>query len=148
MSDNEFVRAFESAPHLSIILIEDICTIFKGRENLLAANCLTKQLLSFDTLLNVLSGVKQKTSAFIIITSNHPETLHDSLTRSGRLNAHIEFKKTTEEARRFIAGNILQEWPELFEKTVSDGADDTASDFEVRCLRVAEEKIYSGVDFS
>jgi hypothetical protein len=131
MSDNEFVRAFESAPHLSIILIEDICTIFEGRTNLLAANCLTKQLLSFDTLINVLSGVKQKTSAFIIVTSNHPEKLHESLTRSGRLNAHIEFKKTTEEARRFIAGNILQEWPELLEKTVCDGVEDTASEFEV-----------------
>ncbi len=142
MDDNEFVSKFEAAPYSAIVLIDDCDVIFHGRENILAGKCLNKQLLSFDTLINTLSGVKQKNGVFVVMATNHPELLDEALTRPGRLDERIELGELDEAGRRFIAENILCDWPELMESTVAESAGQTASDFENHCVKIAIAKKY------
>jgi hypothetical protein len=142
MSDKEFTTFFENAPHSSIVLLDDIDVIFHGRENVLAGKSLSKQLLSFDTLINTLSGVKQKNGVFVVMSANNPQLLDPALTRSGRLDVKIELKSLCDEGRRFIATNILCDWPDLIEEAVQTGTGMTASDFENQCIQTAINKFY------
>jgi hypothetical protein len=50
---------------------------------------------SLNTLLNILDGLNEASDRVIIMTSNHPEKLDKALTRSGRIDINMEFKKAS-----------------------------------------------------
>jgi ATPase family associated with various cellular activities (AAA) len=50
---------------------------------------------SLNTLLNILDGLNEAADRVIIMTSNHPEKLDKALTRSGRIDINMEFKKAS-----------------------------------------------------
>jgi len=138
MSNSEFLKAFErESGDGHIILMEDIDGIFFKRTNLLAAGTHTKQLLSFDVFINAIGGVKSASGAFVVLTTNHPEKLDEALTRSGRLDAKIEVGPLCEEGRRFIAENILRDWPLEIDKSVRECDNMVAADFENHCIELA-----------
>jgi hypothetical protein len=138
MSNTEFLKAFDcSSDEGQIILIEDIDAIFEGRTNVLAAGTHTKQLLSFDTFINAIGGIKAANGSFIIVTSNHPEKLDGALKRAGRLDAKIEIGPLCEDGRKFIAANILRDWQDLIDKAVEEGECMVAAEFENYCIELA-----------
>lgn len=138
MSNSEFTKAFEvENSDGQIILLEDLDATFKMRTNVLAESTHTKQLLSFDTLINIIGGIKAANGSFVIITTNHIENLDPALTRAGRIDAKIEIGPLCEDGRRFVAQNILRDWPNLVDKSVKECENMVAAEFENYCIELA-----------
>ena len=144
MTSFDFESSFKTYSNLGlngmgcIVLIEDIDVVFHGRTNILQGNLQTK-LLSFDTLINTISGVKENSGVFIIVTTNHPEKLDPALVRPGRLDAHINVSSLSREGYQFIAEKTLQGYDNEIVVAVEEGAtkEMTVSEFENYCIEVA-----------
>lgn len=132
-----------------IALIEDIDAVFKGRENIVRV-AQTRDALTFDCLLNCISGVGQNDGVFLIVTTNHVEHLdpalgvphEDTSSRPGRLDRAIFLGDMGEAERRALASNILSDWPELITETVGAGDGETAAQFQYRCAQLALTKFW------
>ena len=143
MSDKEFENAYSTGGEkCTIILLEDIDVTFRQRTNVLAEKSKTKNLLSFDTLINTISGVKQNNGVFLAITTNLIESCDPALIRSGRCDVKIEVGPIDKDGREFIAKNILRDWPELIDKVVEEGEGMTVADFENKCVELGRDKKY------
>lgn len=144
MTDNEFRRAYSDLPGSHcLILIEDIDAVFDQRVNVLAGKSLSKNLLSFDTLINVIGGVNPHGGVFLVVTANHPERLDPALVRPGRLDVHIEVGPLDEQGKRTIASNILRDERQALEELVAAHPRPTAAAFENACICRALEIFYS-----
>jgi hypothetical protein len=128
-----------------IALIEDIDTVFEGRNNITKGGQMHKPL-SFDTLLNTIDGISSSDGVFTIITTNRPELLDPALgrltesgnaTRPGRIDKIIELTTLDEECRNKIAQRILCDYPEHINKIVTGGDGDTGAQFQDRCSKLA-----------
>lgn len=138
MSNSEFIKAFEFENSSGqIVLLEDLDATFNMRTNILAKSTHTKQLLSFDTLINTIGGIKAANGSFVIITTNHIENLDPALTRAGRIDAKIEIGPLCEDGRKFIAQNILRDWPNLVDKAIKECDNMVAAEFENYCIELA-----------
>ena len=138
MSNSEFIKAFEFENSSGqIVLLEDLDATFNMRTNILAKSTHTKQLLSFDTLINTIGGIKAANGSFVIITTNHIENLDPALTRAGRIDAKIEIGPLCEDGRKFVAQNILRDWPNLVDKAIKECDNMVAAEFENYCIELA-----------
>ncbi len=81
----------------SILLIEDIDTVFDGRKPVLENTKLT-----FSGLLNALDGVATKDGLTTIITTNHIEKLDPALLRNGRMDLKVMFNHATRNQARSL----------------------------------------------
>jgi hypothetical protein len=109
-SNTELMQAIKSVNGLSILLIEDVDSVFKGRE-LISKN--TETNLTFDGLLNALDGVNQF-NGLIFITTNHIENLDPALIRPGRVDRQINIKLPDYSQRLQIISKILDEEQEQY----------------------------------
>lgn len=151
MSNAEFNRewgyALESVP--CIILIEDIDATFRGRDNRLGE---AGGGLSFDCVLNCISGIQKADGVFLIITTNNIEDLDEALgkprtdkdvngthisTRPGRIDRALELRILDEDCRKKIACRILSDCTEFIDQAVKDGEGDTGAQFQERCAQIA-----------
>lgn len=144
MSEQEFSDIYFKAENPCVFLIEDIDVVFNFRENVLAKNNRVKSLITFDSFINVLGGAKQRDGIYVIVTTNKIETMDPSLLRAGRLDLKIEVGDLDEGGRRFVASNILKDWPELIEKMVIENQNITVAEFENKCIELAIDKFYNG----
>lgn len=104
----------------SIILLEDIDGVFKGRKNI--NNKMRANNLTFDCLLNCIDGIDRADGIFVIITTNHPETLDPAIakvdehtiipSRPGRIDRVLVFDVLDREGRIKIAKRIFAGYPE------------------------------------
>lgn len=118
-----------------ILLLEDIDAIFDQRV------CVAKDCdLTFDCLLNHLSGVADSEGIMTIVTTNAPEKIDPALRRSGRIDHVVDFGPLTIEQRQDLAARILPEWPEDAARAVLDGAGQVGADFQRRCIDIAQAK--------
>jgi SpoVK/Ycf46/Vps4 family AAA+-type ATPase len=111
MSNDDFLKSWDETLSRTpcIALIEDIDGVFNGREHV--AKSTVNQQVSFDCLLNCISGVKRADGVFLIITTNNPEKLDLALagpdggmpSRPGRIDRVLALKSLDEIARRDIA---------------------------------------------
>jgi len=81
ITDNVLASLFLSAPPRSLILIEDIDTVFLDRTKLN-----TNQGVSFSGFINALDGVGSAEGKVVFITTNHEAKLDPALLRSGRID--------------------------------------------------------------
>lgn len=144
--NNSFTNAWSeisgSAP--CIALVEDIDTMFRGRENIAATNK-TRDSLTFDCLLNCISGVGNSEGVFLIVTTNHPETLDPALgvmkagqsSRPGRIDRVIELGFMLRPERLLLASHILSDFPLEIAETVKDGDGMTPAQFQDHCAQLA-----------
>lgn len=146
MSDKEFTNNFHCHQVYGIILIEDIDVVFRERENVLTQFSLTKNLLSFDTFINTISSPKHNNGVYLVVTTNHPETLDPALTRKGRLDLKLEIKDLDEVGRRHICSNILRDWPEEMEKFIKETGPVPASEFEGLAIERAMDLFYQKME--
>lgn len=138
MSNSEFVQAFNvENSDGQIVLLEDLDATFNMRTNVLAESTHTKQLLSFDTLINTIGGIKAANGSFVIITTNHIGNLDPALTRAGRIDTKIEIGPLCEDGRKFIAQNILRDWKLLMDKAVKQCDNMVTAEFENYCIELA-----------
>ena len=145
MSDEEFQKNYNrGSDKCAIILLEDIDRVFDNDSNKLAENSKTKNLLSFDTLLNTIGGIKRNDGIFLIITVNDFSKCSPALVRPGRCDVKLEVGPLDREGREFIARNVLRDCPDLIEQMVREGDGDVAATFENKCIEKSLEMLYKG----
>lgn len=153
----EWQKMLKNTP--CIALFEDIDSVFDRRTNL---NKNTFQsVLSFDTFLNCLDGVDKNEGIFTIITTNNLDKLDSALgiprtdinvngteisTRPGRIDRAIELKKPDGDCRMKIVSRILRDNPDLWVSYVDLGKDDTAAQFNERCVQKALELYWNKIE--
>lgn len=150
-SNEEFVREWDRLMNETpcMAILEDMDAVFKKRENRLGEE---GGGLTFDCLLNCISGVAVADGVFLIITTNKIEDIDEALgipdirgtsTRPGRIDRAIELQAMDKACRRRIAERILIDCPEHIEELVSDGEGDTGAQFQDRCAQVALENYWA-----
>lgn len=83
INDDQLNLLLNTSEPNSIILLEDIDGIFKGRESVQEARENRSQV-TFSGLLNALDGVRSQEGRILIMTTNHREHLDPALMRPGR----------------------------------------------------------------
>ena len=157
MTNNDLVASWDSmmANTPCIPLIEDIDAIFHGREYV-GSSSPNVPHLTFDCLLNCISGVKQADGVFTIITTNHIDKLDAALgipdengksSRPGRIDRAIRLGNMKEPQRRSLANHILSDFPDLIEETISAGEGETAAQFQSRCGQLALDRFWKDGKF-
>jgi hypothetical protein len=139
MSNEEFESTVENAQHGSVFLIEDIDAVFDGRKNTLDQGNMAKQLMTFDCLINTISGAKDKSGYFWVVTTNNIEKLDFALLRAGRLDKKIEVLMIDDDGKQYIASNILKDWPNEIEKIIGETGEISVAEFENKCIERAQE---------
>lgn len=157
MTNNDFIKYWDELMSNTpcIALIEDIDAIFDGRKFVGNRNKMGSNI-TFDCLLNCISGVKQADGVFLAITTNHIEKIDPAIgipdkdgksSRPGRIDKAIHLGNMAQEQRITLAKHILSDYPELVESTVSDGEGETAAQFQNRCATIALEKFWQDPKF-
>jgi hypothetical protein len=117
-----------------IILLEDIDAIFVGRENQVKHD---GPKLSFETLLNMLSGV-DPLLGMVIMTTNHIEKLDPALLRPGRVDRKVEVPYLSKEGRTSLANRIMNGLPQAeIDAMVESSKDQPAANWENECIQAA-----------
>jgi hypothetical protein len=133
-----------------IALIEDIDNVYHGREYV-GAKTMGRPNVSFDCLLNCISGVKQADGVFLMITTNHVDKLDPAIgvpddtgrsTRPGRIDKVLKLGLMAKEQRTQLAKHILSDFPEMVDATVLEGEGETAAQFQARCAGIALAKFW------
>lgn len=148
MSDQEFMNEWRGMTTPCVALFEDFDNTFHGREP-----ATEHRSLSFDTVLNMISGVNTTSGVLLIVTTNHIEHIDPALgtlgpdgksTRPGRIDriVHIAHMEAPERLR--MAQDILRDWPDLIERAVDPTRykeNPTPTQFQEDCLQLAYEKM-------
>jgi len=156
LSNSEMVREWsimlDNVP--CMVLIEDIDGTFNKRANLAANGGLLSGALTFDCLLNCLDGVEKSDGLLTIITTNKIEMVDTALgvpvdekgeldlkssksSRPGRVDKVVYFENLDNNGLRKIAERIVGKDPPVIDQLLKDGANDTATQFQQRCIEKA-----------
>lgn len=92
MSDEKLSALLLSVPERSVVLLEDVDCVVKGRE---MKN--EEAGVTFAGFLNALDGVASRTGVLTFMTTNNVELLDPALVRHGRVDFRMTFRKATEE---------------------------------------------------
>lgn len=133
-----------------IIALEDFDAVFNGRENIACKN-LPHVGLTFDCLLNTISGIGNSDGILLMVTSNRPETFDPALfdpkaekaSRPGRIDRAIYLGVMERTEREAVANFILKDFPDLIDKTIELGEGETAAQFQNRCAQLAMDKFWT-----
>lgn len=85
LDDDRVNALLSSVPPRSLILIEDIDSFFRQRDQ--AARTMK---LSFSGFINALDGVASHEGSVIFMTTNHPELIDEAVVRGGRVDFRME----------------------------------------------------------
>jgi len=144
-NDRDFVTKWGEMETPCVVALEDFDTVFHGRE------CVTvHKSLSFECVLNQISGISSKSGILLMVTTNHIEHVDPALgrldeqgrpTRPGRIDHILHMGNTTEKQRRDIANYTLNDTaPDMIEELVAANVDTTAAQFQAACIHVALER--------
>lgn len=146
LSDQEFLKYWSSMSTPCIALLEDFDTVFDGRDPITEHKSLT-----FDCVLNAISGVRSVQGVFLIVTTNHVEKIDPALgvvngtdglsTRPGRIDRTIYLGVTSEDVRWRMVRHTLPEWPESHSHLVNKGEGMTAVQFQETCIQFAFDRL-------
>ena len=149
LSNEEFRRAWSRLLRRTpcMAVMEDIDTVFHGRQNVTKGNTY-KQPLTFDCVLNCMDGIERTDGLFVIITTNDITkvdpaiaTAGDDLvsSRPGRIDRTIRTEMPDWKALDKLCRRILDEHPAEWERIVAKGleAKDSHAKFQERCARLA-----------
>lgn len=142
LSDQEFMHYWKNMCTPCVVLFEDFDTIFHGRDAQTEHKSLT-----FDCILNQISGVSSMDGVFLIITTNRLEMIDPAMgvstngdglsSRPGRIDRVIYLGATDTAIREKIVNHILPDWPEVHDQLVLSGADYTPVQFQELCVQYA-----------
>ena len=127
LTDREFMLNWSEMELPGIVLFEDIDTVFDGRKPVSERNV----QLTFDTVLNAISGVNSRDGVFLIVTTNHPDKIDPALgavryadmssstsssSRPGRIDTTIQLGYMDDEGKELMAERIVGDWPDVKER--------------------------------
>lgn len=143
LSDKEFIEEWEDMQTPCIALFEDFDNVFNKREPQKGVK------LSFDCVLNQISGVGARDGVLLIITTNRLDHIDEAIgvkstygnisTRPGRIDIVSEFGKMKSDQRWKMVQNILSDWPQVHEHLVTIGDNMTPVQFQELCVQKAFE---------
>ncbi len=146
LTDKEFIHEWECLPTPCVVALEDIDTVFHGRESITP-----HKSLSFECVLNQISGLSSLGGVLLIVTTNNLDKIDPALgqldsngrpTRPGRIDHILHMGKTTEDQRRNIARQVLDRWAEdSIEVLVQEGSNTTAAQFQASCVALALSRL-------
>jgi SpoVK/Ycf46/Vps4 family AAA+-type ATPase len=120
--------------------------VFHGREPF------GKTTLSFDTVLNQISGMSSANGIFLVVTTNDVTKIDPAMgvsfdddgvsTRPGRIDTVIEVGNLDDRGRLAMAKRILRDWPDLIAKLVIKHEDVTPAQFQEICLQAALQRMH------
>jgi hypothetical protein len=145
MTDQQLIAFWDEARRSSpcIVVMEDIDTVFKGRD---PANANIK--LSFECLLNCISGVEPAEGVYLFVTTNRLDYLDDALgvpnkkgisTRPGRLDTCFEMGEISLVEKQQIATHFLAGHPSVATTLIEESNGCTAAQFSDMCSQKALE---------
>lgn len=145
VDDEKLLRQLACAPHGTLILLEDIDSLFPDREKEIEkfrdlsgiddmTNNSKKSQVTFSGLLNALDGVASQQGRIVIYTSNYPERLDAALMRPGRIDVKFKFDYATKFQMRLL---FLKFYPNEFTL-----ADSFSEDIESEKITMAELQKY------
>lgn len=149
LSDQEFMEEWKSISFPAVVVFEDFDNVFNGR-----VNVKENSTLSFDCVLNQISGISTNDGLFLIVTTNHPEKLDPAMgaatvggegdeealsSRPGRIDVALHLGYITPEGKRKMAERTLNGWPESVERMANNTRTLTAAQFEELCVREAQK---------
>lgn len=88
LDDDRVNALLSSVPPRSLILIEDIDSFFRQRDQ--ASHAMK---LSFSGFINALDGVASHEGSVIFMTTNHPELIDEAVIRGGRVDFRMELSR-------------------------------------------------------
>lgn len=136
----EYSNAISNAP--CMILMEDIDTVFNRRENITKI----ENGLSFDCLLNCISGIEDSDGILLGITTNDITKVDDAIgkidengisSRPGRIDAVVELGVLDHESKLSLAKKIMGENKETIEHLIQNSKDMTIAQFSYFCSKIA-----------
>lgn len=148
LSDQEFMEKWRTMHSPCFVLFEDFDNVFNKRVNLTEHKSLT-----FDCVLNQISGIDSMNGIFLIVTTNHIDKIDEAMgiswgkdgisTRPGRIDSVIYVGHMNNENKRKMADRILCGWPDEIHKVMLDCEEVqmTPIQFEETCLQRAFKKL-------
>lgn len=112
VDDSVFMSAISLLPNNSILLLEDIDSLFVERK----ANDSNRSMVSFSGILNVLDGLARKNGLITFLTTNYKNRLDRALIRPGRIDFCMTFKEAEKEQIEQMYQKFLPDKADLFEK--------------------------------
>lgn len=145
MNDQQFIEFWSNARQAQpcIVVMEDIDTVFNKRQ---PANANIK--LSFECLLNCISGVEPAEDIYLFVTTNKLEYLDEALgipnekgvsTRPGRLDTCFHMGDISLDEKQQIVKHFLNEYPEVGSRLIEESNGCTAAQFSDMCSQKALE---------
>lgn len=143
-------RVLSSTP--CMVLLEDIDSVFRGRENISKATMLKDQL-TFDCLLNCIDGVDRSDGVLTIVTTNKLDSIDTALgkpigegssssSRPGRIDSVVEFTPLDSAGRLKMAERILKDSTLAADLVQRCPPHMSAVQFQERCFQVALQQLY------
>lgn len=141
LTDVEFMQEWDQMETPCVVALEDFDTVFHGREPVTI-----HKSLSFECVLNSISGISAHQGILLFVTSNEPDKIDPAMgqidengrpTRPGRIDRIIYMGHTSEAQRRKIATMVLDWAPALIEPLVRRGENTTAAQFQSMCITAA-----------
>lgn len=149
MSDQEFISHWNALSENKpcMVLFEDFDNVFHLREPLTP-----HKLLSFDTVLNSISGITDCSGIFLGITTNKIDDIDPAMgvtwdkesgisTRPGRIDSVLYLGYISRENRIGMASVILADWPEERDRLINDPREVTPNQFQAMCVDSAWKMI-------
>lgn len=154
LSDQEMIHEWQRMDTPCLALLEDFDTVFNLREPLTEHKSLT-----FECILNLLSGVDSTSGIFTVVTTNHIDRIDPALgvaqegttisTRPGRIDTALRLGYMDEGNRMLMAQQVLRDWPDEIEALVHcEAAQQVAAiQFQEMCIQRAFDRIGSELPF-
>lgn len=146
---SDWKQVQQNAP--AIALLEDFDCTFDHRTNKTVEGK-NRDGLTFDCLLNTISGVGSSDGVLLFVTTNHPETLDPALgiscdggtgsTRPGRIDKAVHIGAMGERERSKVCEIVLSDWPEIHADIVAAGDGEMAAQFQERCAQEAIRRFW------
>ena len=93
LRDDTFIELLSDAPKNSILLFEDVDSLFRPSKGRDQSN--NKDGMTFSTMLNSLDGVLSPPGAIVFLTTNHLEDLGEAMQRPGRVDRLVHIPNAT-----------------------------------------------------
>jgi SpoVK/Ycf46/Vps4 family AAA+-type ATPase len=147
----EFMSNWNEMTLPGIVLFEDLDTVFDGRKPVSERNT----QITFDTVLNAISGVNSRDGVFLVVTTNHPDKIDPALgpvsyadmssstsssSRPGRIDTTIELGYLDEKGKELMAERIVGDWPEVKERLMRK-TNVLPVQFQEMCIQAAYDQL-------
>ena len=134
LTDQYLIDLFAQNKDNSVVVIEDIDTIFNGRNPVS-----DKIKITFSGLLNAIDGLASREGQIVFMTTNNIDILDNALKRSGRLDRHIEFGFASEQQKYKMFLKFFKDDVENAKKFA-----DITKDFHISMAKLQEHFVVYG----